>query len=97
MAENKKNSELFLGGGHLNIQSTQYVETYNSLKLITITDGAIELNVEIKADFSKIPEKYHEVFLNMMTTKYYGRVSFGDNPFSKCLPPIRKKWYQFWK
>ena len=45
MAEKKKDSELFLGGGHLNIQSSQYVQTYNSLKLITVTEGAIELNV----------------------------------------------------
>ena len=62
MAEKKKEAELFLGGGHLNIQSSQYVQTYNSLKLITIEDGAFELNVEIKADFSKIPSKYQEVF-----------------------------------
>jgi len=97
MAEKKKDSELFLGGGHLNIQSSQYVETYNSLKLITVTDGAIELNVEIKADFSKIPEKYHEVFLNMMSTKYLNITSFGDNPFSLCKPAPKRKWYQIWK
>ena len=97
MAEKKKDSELFLGGGHLNIQSSQYVETYNSLKLITVTDGAIELNVEIKADFSKIPEKYHEVCLNMLTSKYVNKVSFGDNPFSECKPLPKRKWYQIWK
>jgi len=97
MAEKKKEAELFLGGGHLNIQSSQYVETYNSLKLITITDGAIELNVEIKADFSKIPEKYHEVFLNMFSSKYVGTTSFGDNPFSLCKPAPKRKWYQIWK
>lgn len=97
MAEKKKEAELFLGGGHLNIQSSQYVETYNSLKLITVTDGAIELNVEIKADFSKIPEKYHEVFLNMFSSKYVGTTSFGDNPFSLCKPAPKRKWYQIWK
>jgi hypothetical protein len=97
MADKKKEAELFLGGGHLNIQSTQYVETYNSLKLITIEDGAIELNVEVKADFSKIPEKYHEVFLNMFSSKYVGTASFGDNPFSECKPAPKKKWYQIWK
>jgi hypothetical protein len=93
----KDNSEIYLGGGHLNIQSSQYVQTYNSLQLITIDDGAIELNVEIKADFSKIPEKYHEVFLNMFSSKYVGTTSFGDNPFSVCKPAPKKKWYQFWK
>jgi hypothetical protein len=24
-------------------------------------------------------------------------VSFGDNPFSQCVPPPKKKWWQFWK
>jgi hypothetical protein len=92
-----KETEIFLGGKHLNIQSANYVQTYNSLQLITPDDGAIELNVEIKADFSKIPEKYHEVFLNMFSSKYVGRVSFGDNPFSQCQPTPKRKWYQFWK
>jgi len=93
----KDNSEIYLGGGYLNIQSANYVQTYNSLQLITVDDGAIELNVEIKADFSKIPEKYHEVFLNMFSSKYVGTTSFGDNPFSVCKPAPKKKWYQFWK
>jgi len=93
----KNNNEIFLGGGHLNIQSANYVQTYNSLQLITPDDGAIDLNVEIKADFSKIPEKYHEVFLNIFSSKYVGTVSFGDNPFSICKPAPKRKWYQFWK
>jgi len=84
-------------GKHLNLQSSEWVQTYNSLKLMTVNEGAIELNVDIKADFSKIPEKYHEVFLNMFSSKYIGTVSFGDNPFSLCVPPPKKKWFQFWK
>jgi type I restriction-modification system DNA methylase subunit len=44
-----------------------------------------------------IPEKYHEVFLNIMTAKYSNKVSFGDNPFSQCLPTPKKRWFQFWK
>jgi hypothetical protein len=92
-----KEQEILLGGKHLNIQSANYVQTYNSLQLITPDNGTIELNVEIKADFSKIPEKYHEVFLNMFSSKYVGRVSFGDNPFSQCQPAPKRKWYQFWK
>jgi hypothetical protein len=84
-------------GKHLNLQSSEWVQTNNSLRLMTAGDGAIDLNVEIKADFSKIPEKYHEVFLNMFSAKYVGTVSFGDNPFSLCQPAPKKKWYQFWK
>lgn len=94
----KKNIELFMGDGkHLNLQSSQYITTNNSLKLITIDDGAIEMNVEIRADFSNVPEKYHEVFLNMFSAKYISSVSFGDNPFSQCIPQPKKKWYQIWK
>lgn len=98
MAKNSKELELFMGDGkHINLQSSQYVTTHNSLKLVTITDGAIEMDVEIRADFSKIPEKYHEVFLNIFSAKYTDIVSFGDNSFSKCVPPPKKKWWQFWK
>ena len=98
MAPRKKNNDIFMGDGqHLNIQSSQHLQTFNSLKLFTTDDGAIELNIEIKADFSKIPSKYQEVFLNMFSSKYVGTVSFGDNPFSLCVPAIKKKWYQFWK
>ena len=98
MSPRKKSAEVFMGDGqHLNIQSAQYLQTFNSLKLFTIDDGAIELNIEIKADFSKIPPKYQEVFLNMFSSKYISSVSFGDNPFSMCLPAKKRKWYQFWK
>ena len=98
MAKNSKELELFMGDGrHINLQSSQYITTNNSLKLVTVSDGAIEMNVEIKADFSTIPEKYHEVFLNIFSAKYVGTVSFGDNPFSMCVPAPKRKWYQFWK
>lgn len=98
MAKNSKELELFMGdGNHINLQSSQYITTHNSLKLVTPTDGAIEMDVEIRADFSKIPEKYHEVFLNIFSAKYTNTVSFGDNPFSQCIPQPKKKWYQFWK
>ena len=93
--------EIYLGhGSNLTIQSSQNVELRETLVLINGIDGkddSLELDIRIIADFSSIPEKYHEVFLNMMTTRYYGKVSFGDNPFSQCLPLQKKKWYQFWK
>lgn len=93
--------EIYLGhGSNLTIQSSQNVELRETLVLINGIDGkdnSLELDIRIIADFSSIPEKYHEVFLNMMTSKYYGRVSFGDNPFSQCVPPKKKRWYQFWK
>jgi hypothetical protein len=93
-----KETEIFLGGGNnMEMKSSQYVYTYQTLHLTTPENGAISLNVEISADFNTIPQEYHEVFLNMMSAKYLGGVSFGDNPFSQCLPTPQRKWYQFWK
>ena len=96
----KNKSEIHLGfGSHLNVQTSQLVSINESLVLVTVngTEGPIELNVKIEADFNTIPEKYHEVFLNIMTAKYNNKVSFGDNPFSQCLPTPKKQWFQFWK
>ncbi len=94
----KTKDEIFLGGGtNLNIQTSKNVELGETLVLINGKKESIELDVKISADFDTIPEQYHEVFLNIMSSKYYGKASFGDNPFSKCVPPKKKKWYQFWK
>ena len=91
-------NEIYLGGGcNINIRTASIVSVQNSLKLITPEDGAITLDIKIEADFDTIPKKYHEVFLNMVSSKYIDSVSFGDNPFSQCLPPKKKKWYEFWK
>jgi hypothetical protein len=94
----KKETDIYLGGGtNINVRKASIVSVYNSLKLITPNDSAITLDIKIEADFDTIPEKYHEVFLNMISAKYIDSVSFGDNPFSQCIPQPKKKWYQFWK
>jgi hypothetical protein len=91
-------SEIYLGNGNnFTINTSKNVELRETLSLMTENGKSIDLDVKIMADFENIPNEYHEVLINMMTVKYYGRVSFGDNPFSKCLPPTRKKWYQVWK
>jgi len=93
-----KETEINLGSGNnLEMRSSRLVKTYQTLYLITEDKGTLSLSVEISADFDSIPEEYQEVFLNMMSTKYLGRVSFGDNPFSQCQPTPKRKWYQFWK
>ncbi len=46
-------------------------------------NNSIELKIKIEADFNTIPDEYHEIFLNMITSKYYGKVSFSDNQFSQ--------------
>lgn len=94
----KSKQEIHLGAGsHLNIQTSQLVSLRETLTLVNGGKGPIELDVKIEADFGTIPEQYHEVFLNIMTSRYYSKVSFGDNPFSKCLPPVKKRWWQLWK
>ena len=60
-------------------------------------DGPKHLNVKITADFNEIPQKYHEVFLNVLTSKYLNTVSFGRNPFSDCKPVVKRKWWELWK
>jgi len=95
---NTEKNEIYLGGGtNLNCKTTQIVSTHNTLRLITAGDGAIDLDVKIEADFDTIPDKYKEVFMNMLTAKYCDKVSFGDNPFSLCVPAPKKRWYQIWK
>ena len=95
---NKKETEINLGSGfNLEMKSARMVNTHQTLYLTTEDKGTLSLSVEISADFDSIPEEYQEVFLNMMSAKYLGRVSFGDNPFSQCQPAPKRKWYQFWK
>ena len=65
--------------------------------VLTTTDSVHDLRVDITADLADVPTEYHEVFVNMLTSKYINKVSFGHNPFSHCQPPIKIKWYQFWR
>lgn len=88
--------EISLGNNYLNIQTSKNVELSEVVSLLA-ENKSWNLEVKIIANFETIPERYHEVFLNILTSKYYGKVSFGDNPFSQCLPPKKKNWYQFWK
>jgi len=93
-----KETEINLGSGNnLEMKSSRLVNTHETLYLTTPDKGTLSLSVEVSADFDTIPEEYQEVFLNMMSAKYLGRVSFGDNPFSQCQPAPKKRWYQFWK
>lgn len=93
----KKQTEFHLGNGDfINIKSSEIVKLYEQFVVYT-EEGPISLNVNITADFADIPEKYHEVFFNVLSSKYHNKVNFGDNPFSQCKPMVKRKWYQFWK
>jgi hypothetical protein len=76
---------------------TSTLVTLSELFIVQTLDGPITLEVEINADMENIPERYREVFLNVLTSKYANQVSFGDNPFSECKPIVKRKWWQFWK
>ena len=94
----KQENEINLGGGkNLIMTTSKLVTCHETLTLVVNGVGGIPLEVTIQADFDTIPEKYHEVFLNMMSAKYMKAVSFGDNPFSQCIPAPKKRWYQIWK
>lgn len=90
------NTEYNLGSRHLNIKSSSIVKLNEDLVVFS-EDGPITLDVEIVADLNTVPKKYQEIFLNVLTSKYMNKVSFGDNPFSECKPVIERKWWQFWK
>jgi hypothetical protein len=94
--ENPHQSEIMLGGDFIDIKASTVVKLHERL-VVQYDNGPIELVVEITADFNTIPKRYHEIFLNVISSKYLGRVNFGDNPFSECRPIQKRKWYQFWK
>ena len=94
----QKKKDIFEGmSSSLNIETSQLVTIHDYVSLYTLNNDLIGLDVKIEADLSNIPDEYHEVFLNILAARYLGRVSFGENPFSKCIPAPRKRWWQFWK
>ena len=94
-----KPGEFYLGdGNHLVIKSSTIVEMHDTLRLASQENNTIILDVEIKADFDKIPPEYHQIFCQMMAVRYGGIVNIWDNrqPFAK--PDVKKKkWWQIWK
>ena len=93
-----KDTEINLGScNNMEMKSSRMVTTYQVLYLTTPEDGTIPMTIKIEADFDTIPEEYQEVFMNMISVKYLDRVSFGDNPFSQCLPAPKRRWWQIWK
>lgn len=95
-SEPEKQKEIELGGSFIDIKTSTIVKICERL-VVQHENGPVELIVDISADFNAIPQKYHEIFLNVMSSKYLGRVNFGNNPFSDCRPIQKRKWYQFWK
>ncbi len=88
--------DLGFGSQYVNIKASTIITMYEQFVAHT-DEGPQVLNVKITADFDEIPQKYREIFLNVLTSKYLNKVSFGNNPFSECKPIVRRKWWQFWK
>ncbi len=99
MAPKQKEGQYHIGNGsHLTMKSSTIVEMHDYLKIMTGEGKGITLDVEIKADFNKIPPEYHQLFCQMMMVRYGGIVNIWDNtqPFAK--PEVKKKkWYQIWR
>jgi hypothetical protein len=98
MVAKKKDAEFHIGDGkHLTIKTSTVVQMNDQLKLMTGEGKGITLDIEIKADFDKIPPGYHQMFMQMMQIRYGSIVNIWDNtqPFSK--QEVKKRWWQFWK
>jgi hypothetical protein len=99
MAPKQKEAEFHIGDGkHLTIKTSTVIQMNDQLRLMTGEARSISLDVEIKADFDKIPPQYHQLFMQMMQVRYGGLVNIWDNT-SPFTPPEKqkKKWYQIWK
>ena len=91
------NTDFHIGNGnYINLQTSSLVKLQEQFILYT-EDGPITLTVDVVADFATVDKKYHEIFFNVLSSKYLNKVAFGDNPFSECRPIIPRKWWQFWK
>lgn len=88
--------EYNIGPDNVVVKSTTNV-TFHEYFTLSTPEGTLDLKVDITAELVDIPEKYHEVMLNMLSSKYINKVSFTSNPFSRCNLPEKKKWWNFWK
>lgn len=98
MSNKKVDADINFGNiKFVSVKSNLIVTISDSLILHTENGEGIELRVDIRADLESVPERYREVFLNILTSKYLNKVSFSDNPFSACQQEKKKHWWQFWK
>ena len=89
--------EQHLGSGNNTTFQTAKLYTINNTIVVKDKGDYIDLNVKIQVDLNQVDDKYHEIFVNMLTSKYLDVASFGDNPFSQCEPVAKKHWWQIWK
>ena len=89
-------TKYYIDSEHISVKTSTVVEMEEYFTLLTL-EGPVTFKTKVSADLIDVPTQYQEVVLNMLTSKYTNRVSFGHNPFSQCKPPVKRRWYQFWK
>ena len=89
--------EYNLNADSISVKASTIVKLNQYFTVLRQDGQPLDLKVDIIADFADIPTEYHEIMLNLLTSKYLNKVSFSDNPFSSCYPPMKRKWWQFWK
>ena len=93
---NPNTKDITIHNGSMTVSTYTIVKLYENIHVRT-DEGLKTLKIEISADFNDIEPIHHEIFFNVLSAKYLGEVSFGDNPFSICYPTKKRKWYQFWR
>jgi hypothetical protein len=98
---NNKQGQYHIGAGqHLTIKSSYIVQMKDNLMLFTgnTTDPVIEVPIDIKADFEKIPVEWHQTLIQMMMVRYGGVIRCDDNTKPFTVPfKTKRKWYNFLK
>jgi hypothetical protein len=99
MWELENNGSISIGKGQqITMKASQIVQMNDHLVLLTGNNKQVDLIVEIKADFEKIPSEWHSTMIQMMAARYGGIINCYSNtkPFEPKTPK-KKKWWQFWE
>jgi|694.fasta_scaffold01094_49 hypothetical protein len=98
---NSKQGQYHIGNGqHLTVKSSYTVQMKDHLMLFTgdASYPIIELPIEIKADFEKIPNEWHQILIQMMMVRYGGVVRCDNNTKPFEVPfKTKRRWYNFLK
>jgi hypothetical protein len=98
---NNKQGQYHIGGGqHLTVKLSHTIQMKDNLVLFTgdTNNPVIELPIDIKADFEKIPIEWHQTLIQMMMVRYGGviRIDSNTKPFSVPFK-TKRRWYNFLK
>jgi ABC-type arginine transport system ATPase subunit len=96
---NNKQDQYHIGGGqHLTVKLSHTIQMKDNLVLFTgdTTNPVIELHIDIKADFEKIPTEWHQTLTQMMMVRYGGVIKLDSNTKPFTVPfKTKRRWYNF--